>query len=329
MVTSDSKYTNFITLTKQRYSVERKEYFLRSGSESLFVREVLPYRALSKHYVLFVHGLTFPSIADFDLPLKGHSMAGYLAQRGINTCLFDIRGYGKSSRPSRVSLEDRLCDLHRVYTHLLEQCGADSISLVGVSSGCNTIVDFLRTYPLLVPRDVVLLGPCYLRNDFISRTIEKLQLYKIGQLFRGKWKDPYVSFNRQSLRKRLVKGEDRIIQKSASAMFIEKAIELNPQGKEVLISPALPFFDACKRVDYMAPLFTVDHLKSPTLIVRGERDEICCKKSGVALYRELKNNGLHTEIFTHERSKHDMQLYKNCDALFSRIVAFLALKRGY
>lgn len=323
MVNTSSKYTNFLTLKKQIYSVDRHDFFIQSEAESLFIRKVVPFRHVSNHYVLFVHGLTFPSIADFDLPLKGHSVVNFLAERGMNCCLFDFRGYGKSSKSSCVTLNERIADLNHVYQYLVEECQAESISLVGLSSGCNIIVDFIKRYGVQ-PRDVVLLGPCYLRNDFISRNIEKLQLYKIGQLLCGKWKSPYVRFNRKSLRKRLIRGEKSIIDGGASAMFIEKALD----GSETLSSPVLPFFNGCKRADYMAPLFSVDHIECPTLIARGERDEICCKRSGVALYKALQVNGVQTEIYTHEKSRHDMHLYKNCDELFNRLWAFLSQERG-
>lgn len=326
MVTMNKKFTSIITLHKQRCSVDRFDYSIQSGNGSLFVRRVVPFRSVSRHYVIFVHGLTFPSVADFDLPLKGHSMAQFLAERGVNCCMFDMRGYGKSSNPAKVTLSDRIADIHTVYKHLKEKLHAETISLIGVSSGCNALIACMKKYDLPI-RDIMLLGPCYLRNDFISRNIEKLQLLKLGRLFQGKWTNPYVSFGRKQLKKRIVKGEERSIHGGASAMFIEKAISQCNVKEGRLTSPILPFFDFCKKVDYMASLFPVDHITAPTLIIRGERDEICCKKSGVSLYHDLIVQGTQTEIYTHEGSKHDMHLYKNCETLFDRMLAFLSQKR--
>jgi pimeloyl-ACP methyl ester carboxylesterase len=49
--------------------------------------------------VLFVHGATYPSETAFDLQLDGLSWMDYIAQRGYDVYLVDVRGYGKSSRP--------------------------------------------------------------------------------------------------------------------------------------------------------------------------------------------------------------------------------------
>lgn len=53
--------------------------------------------------VLFVHGATYPAESAFDLRLEGLSWMDYLAARGYDTYLVDIRGYGRSSRPPEMS----------------------------------------------------------------------------------------------------------------------------------------------------------------------------------------------------------------------------------
>ncbi|HMA08638.1 MAG TPA: alpha/beta fold hydrolase, partial [Ramlibacter sp.] len=49
--------------------------------------------------VLFVHGATYPSETAFDLKLNGVSWMEYIAQRGYDVYLVDVRGYGGSTRP--------------------------------------------------------------------------------------------------------------------------------------------------------------------------------------------------------------------------------------
>ena len=51
--------------------------------------------------VLFVHGATYPAETSFDLPLNGLSWMDYIAQRGYDVYLMDVRGYGRSTRPPR------------------------------------------------------------------------------------------------------------------------------------------------------------------------------------------------------------------------------------
>jgi pimeloyl-ACP methyl ester carboxylesterase len=53
--------------------------------------------------VLFVHGATYPASTTFDLPLGGMSWMDYIAERGYDVYLLDLRGYGHSTRPTEMS----------------------------------------------------------------------------------------------------------------------------------------------------------------------------------------------------------------------------------
>jgi pimeloyl-ACP methyl ester carboxylesterase len=70
----------------------------------LYVRErartstILQQRATS--VVLFIHGATIPSEADFDLAFGDYSWMAYLARAGFDVFAMDHTGYGVSTRPS-------------------------------------------------------------------------------------------------------------------------------------------------------------------------------------------------------------------------------------
>src|SRR4029453_6188070 len=53
--------------------------------------------------VLYVHGATYPSETAFDLKLDGQSWMEYIAARGYDVWLLDLRGYGKSTRPAEMA----------------------------------------------------------------------------------------------------------------------------------------------------------------------------------------------------------------------------------
>ena len=53
--------------------------------------------------VLYVHGATYPSETAFDLKLDGLSWMEYIASRGYDVWLVDLRGYGKSVRPPEMA----------------------------------------------------------------------------------------------------------------------------------------------------------------------------------------------------------------------------------
>jgi alpha-beta hydrolase superfamily lysophospholipase len=61
--------------------------------------------------VLYVHGATYPSESAFDLKLDGVSWMEYIASRGYDVWLLDVRGYGKSTRPKEMS--DRRKPIHQ------------------------------------------------------------------------------------------------------------------------------------------------------------------------------------------------------------------------
>lgn len=67
----------------------------------LFVREVRAPRARRSDLpaVVLLHGARVPSVASFDLPVPGYSLAGDLAEAGFAVYLLDARGYGGSTRP--------------------------------------------------------------------------------------------------------------------------------------------------------------------------------------------------------------------------------------
>jgi len=84
------------------------EEFMIPGADpevQLYVRNKRP-RDLATfkpdNIVLFVHGATYPSETSFDLQLEGLSWMDYIASRGYDVYLVDVRGYGKSSRPAEM-----------------------------------------------------------------------------------------------------------------------------------------------------------------------------------------------------------------------------------
>src|SRR5262249_10047776 len=57
---------------------------------------------------LYVHGATYPASTAFDLKLDGLSWMDYIATRGYDVYLLDLRGYGKSTRPPEMAQEAKL-----------------------------------------------------------------------------------------------------------------------------------------------------------------------------------------------------------------------------
>src|SRR5262249_35137655 len=82
----------------------RSDHKARNPNIKLYVRNKRPEEMTefkSEKTLLYVHGATQPAEATFDLPLEGLSWMDYIARRGWDVYLVDVRGYGASTPPAR------------------------------------------------------------------------------------------------------------------------------------------------------------------------------------------------------------------------------------
>jgi pimeloyl-ACP methyl ester carboxylesterase len=107
----------------------------------------------SDKIVLFVHGSTYPAETAFDLPLDGLSWMDYIAQRGFDVYLLDLRGYGRSTRPSEmdqpaeknppiVTTDVAVRDVAAVVDNILVRRKVSKINLIGWSWGTTIMATY-------------------------------------------------------------------------------------------------------------------------------------------------------------------------------------------
>jgi pimeloyl-ACP methyl ester carboxylesterase len=105
------------------------------------MREFSPERT-----VLFVHGATYPAHTAFDLKLGGMSWMDYMARRGYDVYLIDLRGYGRSTRPPLMSqdakanppfatTEDVMRDVDAAVDFIRKRRGVAKVNLLAWSWG--------------------------------------------------------------------------------------------------------------------------------------------------------------------------------------------------
>src|SRR6476646_7083762 len=116
---------------------------------SLYVREKHPSdmtRFTPERTVLFVHGATYPAEAAFDLALDGFSWMDFIARRGFDVYLVDVRGYGRSTRPPEmdepadrnppiVGTETAIRDVASAIDFVLSRRSLPRLTLMGWSWG--------------------------------------------------------------------------------------------------------------------------------------------------------------------------------------------------
>ena len=122
--------------------------------------------------VLFVHGATYPAHTTFDLQLDGLSWMDYIAARGYDVYLLDLRGYGKSTRPKEmaqrpdanppiVRTETAVKDISAVVDFILKRRNIPRLVLLGWSWGTFSTPTYTTQHPDKVER-LVLYAPIWI-----------------------------------------------------------------------------------------------------------------------------------------------------------------------
>jgi pimeloyl-ACP methyl ester carboxylesterase len=124
--------------------------------------------------LLYVHGATYPSSTSFDLPLGGMSWMDYIAARGYDVYLLDLRGYGKSTRPKEMSEkaeanapivrgDTAVQDIVAVVDFILKRRNIARLNLLGWSWGTTLMATYTTQHPDKVER-LLLYAPVWIRT---------------------------------------------------------------------------------------------------------------------------------------------------------------------
>jgi pimeloyl-ACP methyl ester carboxylesterase len=156
------------------------EEFMIPGADpgvQLYVRNKRPRDMAAfkpDNIVLFVHGATYPAESAFDLQLDGLSWMDYIAVRGNDVYLVDVRGYGKSSRPAEmdqpatankpiVNTDTAARDYGAAVDFIRARRGVDKINVLGWSWGTAITALYTSRNNAKVNR-LVLYAPVWLRQ---------------------------------------------------------------------------------------------------------------------------------------------------------------------
>jgi pimeloyl-ACP methyl ester carboxylesterase len=151
--------------------------------------------------LLYVHGATYPSETAFDLRLNGLSWMDYIAQRGYDVYLVDLRGYGKSTRPPEmdhpaergepiVRTSTAVKDVGSAVDFILKRRGVQKVNLLGWSWG-TSIMGWYTAQNNEKVNKLVLYAPQWIRNAGASLTDSgaKLGAYRSvsREAAKGRW----------------------------------------------------------------------------------------------------------------------------------------------
>ena len=139
--------------------------------------------------ILFVHGATYPAHTSFDLKLDGMSWMDYIAARGYDVYLLDLRGYGRSTRPKEMDEAPEanppivrgtaaVKDISAVVDFILACHGIARLNLLGWSWGTTLMATYTTQNPGKVER-LVLYAPAWIRTTpSLSRPPGPLGAYR-------------------------------------------------------------------------------------------------------------------------------------------------------
>ncbi len=124
--------------------------------------------------VLFVHRATYPAHTSFDLKLDGLSWMDYIAARGYDVYLLDLRGYGKSTRPKEmdekpeanpplVRGDTAVKDIGAVVDFILKRRNIPRLDLIGWSWGTTLMATYTTQNAGKVER-LALYAPAWIRT---------------------------------------------------------------------------------------------------------------------------------------------------------------------
>jgi pimeloyl-ACP methyl ester carboxylesterase len=298
----------------------------------IFVRNKRPATMTSfrpERTVIYVHGATYPASTAFDLKLDGVSWMEYIASRGYDVYLLDLRGYGKSTRPKEMS-EDAtknlpivrgdtaVKDIGTVVDFVLARRNIPRVNLLGWSWGTALMATYTTQNNAKVER-LVLYAPSWIRQ-----TPSLVQT--------GPGPTPaYRTVSRDSAMGRWLTGvpEDKkatLIPAGWFDAWADATWATDPEGAKMnppvlrapngVVQDGLDFFGAGK------PYYDPSLIKVPTLLVLGEWDRDTPPYMAQTLFPLLVNSPA-KRFVTLAEGTHTIVMERNRMKLFEAVQSFL------
>ena len=320
MVQADS-----VKLTVESYTVPAKD----PGIE-LYVRNKRPadmQTFSAEKTLLYVHGATYPSETSFDLELGGFSWMDYIASRGYDVYLLDLRGYGRSTRPPEmdkpakdneaiVRTETAVSDIGAVVEHIMKRRGLKKLNLLGWSWGTTTMGSYAAQHPELVNK-LVLYAPLWLRKEPLKLPPGPIPAYR--------------TVTKEAAKLRWLAGvpADKIPGLIPDGWFdawVNATFDTDPWGAQqnpaLLRAPNGVIYDVQNFWAAGKPLYDPANITAPTLIIHADWDQDTPAYMSQALF-PLLTKAAHKRYVVIGEGTHSVIMEKNRMQLFKETQLFL------
>lgn len=311
-----------------------EEFMVPAGDPgiALYVRNKHPAgmrTVRSERIVLYVHGATFPSETTFDLELNGVSWMDYIARRGYDVYLMDVRGYGRSTRPQEMNVapeqnepivhtQTAVSDVSAAVDFILKRRQVKKLSLVGWSWGTSLIGSFTAQHNDRVAK-LVLYAPTWTGSLPPSVTGGGTKLGAYRWVTADGVKNSWLGGVPEPQRADVIPAgwfeafADAMIASDPAASSMNPPKIRAPNG---VVADHRDFWNAGK------PLYDPGEIRVPTLLVHGEWDAIYPNELLYGYFARLVN-ALYKRYVQIGEATHFIMIEKNRMQLFEAVQQFL------
>jgi pimeloyl-ACP methyl ester carboxylesterase len=320
--------------TAQTTQLTTEEMMVKSPDAGIeiYVRNKRPANMTSfrpERTVLFVHGATYPAETAFDLKLDGQSWMEYIASRGYDVYLLDVRGYGKSTRPKEMGEDARanppivrgdtaVKDIGTVVDFILARRNIPRLNLLGWSWGTTLMATYTAQNNAKVER-LVLYAPSWIRQtpSLVQTGPGPTPAYRTvsRDAALGRWMTGVPEDKKASL---IPAGwfdawADATFASDPDGAKMNPPVLRAPNG---VVQDGLDFFGAGK------PYYDPSQIKAPTLLILAEWDRDTPPYMAQTLFPLLVNSPGKRFVMLAEGT-HTIVMEKNRMKLFEAVQAFL------
>jgi pimeloyl-ACP methyl ester carboxylesterase len=286
-------------------------------------------RFSGERIVLFVHGATYPASTAFDLQLGGVSWMEYLAQRGYDVYLVDLRGYGRSTRPAEMDQPAQshapltptsvaVRDVTAAADFIRKRRGVDKINLLAWSWG-TTIMSTYTTRNNDKVNKLVLYAPQWIRTtpSLVKPGPGGLGAYRVVEesAAKARWLTGVPEAKKAEL-----------IPAGWFESWAKATFNSDPWGaKQTPAKIRAPNGVVKDGLDYWSsgkPYYNPEDIRVPTMLILGEWDQDTPPYMAQTLFPKLVNAPYKQMVMVGEAT-HTVIMEKNRMQLFRAVQAFL------
>ena len=291
----------------------------RLASESQFPGERI---------VLFVHGATYPASTAFDLPLGGTSWMEYIARRGYDVYLVDLRGYGRSTRPPQMdqpadknapltSTAIAVSDVGSAVDFIRKRRGVEKINLLGWSWGTTIMATYTTRNNDKVNKLALYATQWIRQTPSLVQVSGTLGAYRVVQedAAKARWLTGVPEAKKAEL---IPPGWFEAWAKATfnSDPWGAKQTPLKLRAPNGVVRDGLDYWSAGK------PYYNPEDIRVPTMIILGEWDQDTPPYMAQTLFPKLVNAPYKQMVMVGEGT-HTVMMEKNRMQLFRAVQAFL------